>query len=70
MQQVYERHAYDASIKEAFMNLGTLFLVLSLVIFALLGMGVNIVPRAEYWGFVCLVLGLLLAGYPWPLWPR
>jgi hypothetical protein len=52
------------------MTVGMLFYVIALVLFFLLGVGMTVVPRAEYWAWFCLVLGLLLAGYPWPLWPR
>ena len=51
------------------MTLGTLFLVLALLLFALLGMGVTVIPRAEYWAWVCLTLGLLLGAIPLRPWP-
>jgi len=52
------------------MNVGTLFLVISLILFALLGMGVAVIPRAEAWGWFFAVLGLLTERYPWPWRPR
>jgi hypothetical protein len=56
--------------RERALTVGALFLLLALVLFFLLGVGVPVVPRAEYWAFFSLVLGLLLAGYPLPPWPR
>jgi hypothetical protein len=52
------------------MTLGSLFLVLALILFALLGMGAAVIPRAEAWGLFCLTLGLLLTPVPWPWPPR
>jgi hypothetical protein len=54
------------------MNIGAVFLVLALILFAMLGMGVTVVPRAEAWGWFCLTLAMLVGGWPlsgWP-WPR
>jgi len=50
------------------MTLGTIFLVIALLLFALVGMGVTVIPRAESWGLFFLTLGLLLHPWPWP-WP-
>jgi len=52
------------------MTVGTLFYLLSLMLFFMLGVGLQVVPRAEMWAFFSLVLGLLLVGYPLPPWPR
>jgi len=52
------------------MTVDTLFYVIALVLFFLLGLGMQVVPRAEYWAFFSLVLGMLLVGYPLPPWPR
>jgi hypothetical protein len=50
-------------------TVGSLFLLLSLVLFFTLGLGMQVVPRAEMWAFFCLVLGLLLGAYPLRPWP-
>jgi hypothetical protein len=51
------------------MSIGAVFLVLALILFALLGMGVTVIPRAEAWGLFCLTLGLLTGGWPLSPWP-
>jgi hypothetical protein len=51
------------------MTVGMVFYVIALILFALLGMGVSVVPRAEAWGWFCLALGLMLGPLPWPPWP-
>jgi hypothetical protein len=48
------------------MNLGMLFLILSLMFFFHDGIGATVVPRALPWGLFSLVLGLLLTGVPVP----
>jgi len=53
------------------MSIGALFMVLSFVLFFLLGIGVQAIPRIDVWAHAALVLGLLLGGYPMPWWgPR
>ena len=53
------------------MSIGALFMVLSFILFFLVGIGVRAIPMADIWAHASLVLGLLLGGYPLPWWgPR
>jgi hypothetical protein len=51
------------------MSLGAVFLLLSVILFVLLGAGFTALPRVEYFAWASLALGILLAGVPLPLWP-
>ena len=46
------------------MSIGTIFFVIALIIFFLIG--AHIVPIEIVWGFFCLTLGFLTAGYTFP----
>jgi len=52
------------------MTVGSIFLILALIIFFTVGVGMQLMPRAEIWGWVCITLALLLGGWPLPPWPR
>ncbi len=52
------------------MSLGSLFLVLSFLLFFCLGIGVKSIPNADIWAHAALVLGLLMSGVPWGPWWR
>ncbi len=46
------------------MSIGSIFMVIALVIFFLIG--AHIVAIEMVWGFFALTLGLLLSGFPLP----
>jgi len=52
------------------MTLGTLALIVSLILFILLSLGLALLPQMTDIAFAFMVLGLLLAGWPLPPWPR
>jgi hypothetical protein len=52
------------------MSVGGIFLLLAVILFALWGMGVAVVPRVEAWGLATFALGVLLGGVHFPPWPR
>jgi hypothetical protein len=52
------------------MSLGSVFLLVSFLLFLLLGLGLSVVPRAEAFAFAFFVLGLLVGGWQLPPWPR
>jgi hypothetical protein len=51
-------------------SIGSIFILIAFVLFFLLGVGMQVLPRAEMFAFASLTLGLLLAGFPLPPWPR
>ena len=52
------------------MSVGAVFLLIAFILWFLLGVGVPVLPRAEFFAHASLALGLLLAGIPLPPWPR
>jgi hypothetical protein len=51
------------------MSVGGLFLVLSFLLWFLVGIGVHTIPGAEAFAHACLALGMLLSGVPFgPFW--
>jgi hypothetical protein len=52
------------------MSVGSIFILISFSLFFLLGVGMQVLPRAEMFAFASLALGILLAGIPLPPWPR
>jgi hypothetical protein len=51
------------------MSIGGIFILISCITFLLLGAGLVAAPRVEYFAWAALALGILLAGFPLPLWP-
>ena len=49
------------------MTVGALFILLSVVLFFLVGIGVHTIPGVDAFAHMCLALGLLLGG--WALGP-
>lgn len=49
------------------MTIGALFLVVSFALWFLTGIGVHTIPNVEVWAHASLVLGILLGGYPFPI---
>ena len=54
------------------MTVGSLFLLLSFLLWFLIGIGVHVLPHADVWAHASLALGLLLGGLPFGpfLWQR
>ena len=44
------------------MSVGALFLIISFVLWFLVGIGVRAIPNAEIWAHAALVLGILCGG--------
>jgi hypothetical protein len=49
-------------------SIGGIFLFLSFLLFFLLGLGLQVLPRAQDFALASLALGILLAGLPLPPW--
>lgn len=52
------------------MSVGAVFLVVSFLLWFLLGIGVATIPQAEAFAHASLVLGILLGGLPFGPWWR
>ncbi len=52
------------------MSLGGIFLLLSVVLWFLIGIGVRTIPGVDAFAHMCLALGILLGGIPWCPWWR
>jgi len=48
------------------MSIGTIFMLIALILFFFAAVGVAFIPAPTAWGFVCLTLGFLTAGYSLP----